>query len=362
MKTVSSGLAAHLQGTALSLATCWKIKRTDGAVMGFTSHDRDVVLDLSDGDGAVTYAAATGFTRTRIENSTGLATDNLDVAGILESATVTAADIRAGRYDFAEVKIFDVNYTDISQGVLMLRRGHIGEIRTEGGLFVAELRGLIERYAQEIGELYGAACRADLGDGRCKVRTHPPVWQPATAYTVRSAQDAGVGSVARPSIFNDRQFKCVGAGTSGASEPVWVTTLGDQTNDGTVVWESVRALTIEASVAMVTDNRDFTLAYTGDAPDALLTGGLLAFDASASPTSANVGLSMEVKSWDLANNQVTLFLPMPFDVAPGDAVTVRAGCAKSLGVCRDTFDNVLNLRGEPFVPGNDLLFRTPDAR
>lgn len=362
MKTISNGLAAHLQGTALTLATCWRIKRSDGKVMGFTSHDRDIAVDLGDGDGGVTYAAATGFTRTRIENTAGLATDNLDVAGILESAAITAADIRAGRYDFAEVKIFDVNYTDVSQGALLLRRGHIGEIRTEGGMFVAELRGLIERYAQEIGELYGAACRADLGDGRCKVRTDPPAWQPSTAYALRPIQEAGVGSLVRPSVFNDRQFKCVAAGTSGAGEPAWVTALGAQTSDGTAVWESIRALSVEASVATVTDNRDFTLAYLGDAPDALLTGGLLTFGASASPTSTNAGLSMEIKSWNLATKRVTLFLPMPFAVAPGDAITLRAGCAKSLAVCRDTFDNVLNFRGEPFVPGNDLLFRTPDAR
>jgi len=362
MKTVSSGLAAHLQGVALSLATCWKIKRTDGKVMGFTSHDRDIALDLADGDGVVSYAAATGFTRTRIENAVGLAVDNLDVAGILESAAVTAADIRAGRYDFAEVKIFDVNYADITQGALLLRRGHIGEIRTEGGMFVAELRGLIERYAQEIGELYSAGCRADLGDGRCKVRTNPPVWQPSTAYAVRPGRDAAMGSVIRPAVFSDRHFKCVGAGTSGASEPAWSTTVGTQTNDGTVIWESIRALTVEASVATVTDNRDFTFTYIGDAPDALFTGGLLTFDSTASPTAANAGLGMEIKTWDLANKRVSLFLPMPFDVLPGDAITLRAGCAKSLGVCRDTFDNVLNFRGEPFVPGNDLLFRTPDAR
>ena len=362
MKAVSSGLAAHLQGATLSLATCWKVKRADGTVMGFASHDRDIAFDLGDGDGVVTYAAATGFTRTRIETMAGLATDNLDVAGVLESAAVTAADIRAGRYDFADVKIFDVNYADTAQGALKLRRGHIGEIRTEGGMFVAELRGLIERYAQEIGELYSAACRADLGDGRCQVRASPPLWQATTAYAGRQAQDAAIGAVVRPSVLNDRHFKCVGAGTSGASEPAWTTTLGAQTNDGTVVWESLRALTVEASVATVTDNRDFTLTYPGDAPDALFTGGLLTFAASASPTAANAGLSMEIKTWTLASKRVALFLPMPFDVSPGDAVSLRAGCAKSLSVCRDTFDNVLNFRGEPFVPGNDLYFRTPDAR
>ena len=115
-------------------------------------------------------------------------------------------------------------------------------------------------------------------------------------------------------------------------------------------------------MAAVIDSREFTLDYIGDAPDALFTGGLLTFDSSASPTSANAGLSMEIKTWDLANKRVTLFLPMPFDIVPGDLVALRAGCSKSLAVCRDTFDNVLNFRGEPYVPGNDLLFRTPDAR
>ena len=362
MKTVASGLAAHLQGSSLTLATCWKITRKDGKVMGFTAHDRDIVFDLGDGGGAVTYVAATGFTRTKIENAAGLAVDNLDVAGVLESAAITAADIRAGRYDFADVKVFDVNYADLSHGALALRRGQIGEIRTEGSLFVAELRGLVERYAQEIGELYGPACRADLGDTRCTVRTSPPVWQAATAYAVRQPRDAATGAVVRPSVYNDRHFQCLTAGTSGASEPAWTTTLGGLTNDGTVVWQTMRALTVEASVAAVTSNRVFTLAYAGDAPDALLTGGLLTFITSASPTASNAGLHMEVKTWSLASKTVTLFLPMPFAIVPGDAVTLRAGCAKSLAVCRDTFDNICNLRAEPFVPGNDLLFRTPDAR
>ncbi|MFQ5774205.1 MAG: DUF2163 domain-containing protein [Kiloniellaceae bacterium] len=362
MKTVSAALAAHLSGAALTLATCWKVKRTDGTVLGFTAHDRDIVFDLGDGDGAATYAAASGFTRTGIESAAGFAADNLDVQGILDSTAIAAADIRAGRYDFAEVKVFEVNTADLGQGALKLRRGHIGQVRAEGGLFVAELRGLIERYAQEIGELYGPSCRADLGDARCKARLDPPVWQPATAYAVRAARDAASGSVVKPSAFNDRHFKCVQAGTSGATEPAWNTTFGGQTADGGALWEAIRALTVEATVDTVTDNRTFTLTYGGDAPDALLTGGLITFLDGASPGPANAGLKMEVKSWSLATKTIALFLPMPFAVASGDAVTVQAGCDKSLAVCRDTFDNVENFRGEPFVPGNDLLFRTPDAR
>ena len=362
MKTVSSELAAHLAGAALTLATCWKVARRDGTRLGFTSHDRDLVFDLGDGEGALTYVAASGFTRSNISAMAGFAADNLDVEGVLDSAAITAADLRAGRYDFAEIKIFEVNYADLSQGALKLRRGQVGQVRAEGSLFVAELRGLAERYAQEIGEVYTPACRADLGDARCQVRLRPPVWQASTAYTLRQARDAGTGSVVRPSVFNDRQFRCVQAGTSGASEPAWNLSLGGQTSDGGAIWETGRALTIEANVAAVTDNRSFSLDYTGDAPDALLTGGLVAFTGEASPQPLNLGLKMEVKSWVLSSQTLNLFLPMPFAVAPGDSLTVAAGCDKSLGVCRDTFDNILNFRGEPYVPGNDLLFRTPDAR
>ena len=32
-----------------------------------------------------------------------------------------------------------------------------------------------------------------------------------------------------------------------------------------------------------------------------------------------------------------------------------------LAVCRDALDTVHNVRGDPHVPGNDLMFRTSDA-
>ena len=60
----------------------------------------------------------------------------------------------------------------------------------------------------------------------------PPLWQASTAYSLRPARDAALGSLVRPAAFNDRQFRCVQAGTSGTSEPVWNLTLGGQTADG----------------------------------------------------------------------------------------------------------------------------------
>jgi uncharacterized phage protein (TIGR02218 family) len=37
------------------------------------------------------------------------------------------------------------------------------------------------------------------------------------------------------------------------------------------------------------------------------------------------------------------------------------GCDKRLETCRDRFANTLNFRGEPHLPGNDLLTRYPGS-
>ena len=37
------------------------------------------------------------------------------------------------------------------------------------------------------------------------------------------------------------------------------------------------------------------------------------------------------------------------------------GCNKNFATCRDRFANAVNFRGEPYLPGNDLLTRYPGA-
>jgi hypothetical protein len=60
MKAVSASLAAHLTGPVTTLATCWRITRTDGVVFRFTDHDRDLVVD-----GEV-YEASAGYSWTEL--------------------------------------------------------------------------------------------------------------------------------------------------------------------------------------------------------------------------------------------------------------------------------------------------------
>ncbi|RDE04813.1 DUF2163 domain-containing protein [Sphingomonas aracearum] len=57
--------------------------------------------------------------------------------------------------------------------------------------------------------------------------------------------------------------------------------------------------------------------------------------------------------------RVTLRSAPVLPVAAGDLVEVSEGCDKRLETCAGRFANVANFRGEPFLPGMDLLTRYP---
>ena len=49
------------------------------------------------------------------------------------------------------------------------------------------------------------------------------------------------------------------------------------------------------------------------------------------------------------------------DVVPGCTVELREGCDKRFQTCESRYANAANFRGEPHLPGNDLLTRYPGA-
>ena len=87
MKPISSALEAHLAGELTTLAYLVKITRTDGVIKGFTTFDQNLVIS------GVTYKADGALTPSALQSSSGLATDNLEVTGILNSADIVDADI-----------------------------------------------------------------------------------------------------------------------------------------------------------------------------------------------------------------------------------------------------------------------------
>jgi uncharacterized phage protein (TIGR02218 family) len=48
-------------------------------------------------------------------------------------------------------------------------------------------------------------------------------------------------------------------------------------------------------------------------------------------------------------------------ISAGDLARVREGCDHTIATCASRFANSVNFQGEPFLPGNDILTRTPGA-
>ena len=71
----------------------------------------------------------------------------------------------------------------------------------------------------------------------------------------------------------------------------------------------------------------------------------------------NAGLRGVVVS--SAGTQITLRDLPAFAIEPGALLRIEHGCDKLFATCRTRFANAENFRGEPHLPGNDLLTRYP---
>jgi len=160
MSGVNAALADHLARGVTTVARCWAITRADGVVLGFTDHDTELSFE------GITFAAASGMTASALVQGTGLAVDNAEAVGALSHDSLAEAEIAAGRFDNAGVRIWLVNWAETEARHLQFH-GHIGELRRKGAVFEAELRGLSERLNQPRGQVYQGPCPAILGDARC---------------------------------------------------------------------------------------------------------------------------------------------------------------------------------------------------
>ena len=166
----AEALHGHLVQGVTTVARCWDVRRKEGQRFGFTDHDLDLSFD------GVVFRADTGMSASALQQATGLSVDNSEAVGALSDASVTEADIAAGRYDGAEVVAWLVNWADVAARKVLFR-GTLGEITRRGGAFSAELRGLTEALNRPVGRVFQAPCTAVLGDVNCGVDVDDPAYR-----------------------------------------------------------------------------------------------------------------------------------------------------------------------------------------
>ncbi len=231
MKLILAGMRTHLDLTVTSLTSIWRLTRVDGTEFYFTDHDVDIV-GFDDGDGSATYLAKAGYNRTAVANNSALAVDNMDVEGVFDDDSIKEDELRAGLFDYATVRVSFVNWKDLSDGNIKMRKGRLGEIvLTPQGIFRTELRGLTQELSQNVVENYQAECRADLGDAKCKIPIQPPILGRNQAVTLGQnfrVVTLSTTGVTWGNLIQNPGFEAGAAGrTDSVTVPGWSVTSGE---------------------------------------------------------------------------------------------------------------------------------------
>ena len=284
MRTIGASLQTHLEGQVTTIATCWKFTRKDATVYRFTDHDAAIVI-AADG----TYSPIGSGTVSSLDSKSGASSDTMEAEIIFDSDAITETDIKNGKWDFATVEIFLINYGNTTQGTIGLLKGQIGEVEFDENRARVELMGLSQKLQQQIGRVYSYTCDANLGDTRCGV--------------------------------------------------------------------TIANYTFSGEISAVTDNANFQSLTLASGEDNYYKYGVITFTSGE-----NNGLQMEVKASDIPSGEsyvaIELFLPMPETVSSGDPFTIYAGCGKTATTdCKTKFNNLVNFRGFPFIPGQDEMMK-----
>lgn len=209
MKAGDTGINSHIQEYSTSLADFVKIARTDGINKGFTSLDVDLIYD------GLTYKASTAITRTNIETVEDLSVPNLDIEGLLDSTDISEDDIRQGKYQNAEVYFFTLNFRDVTDGIIKLQRGIIGQISLQDNIYVAELRGLTQKLNRPLLRTFTPECQHTFGINDGSI---------GCFFDLDTVKESGTVAT----ITSNRQFTLSG-----------LTSTDDDTfNQGKILWKS----------------------------------------------------------------------------------------------------------------------------
>ena len=272
--------ADQLAPEVTTIALCWRVARSDGVCLGFTSHDQPIDF------GGLRYEASPGMTPSAISGGLGLDVSTMEFAGALSAAAMTDADLTAGRFDAALLEIFMVDWAAPAAGALPIARGTLGAVTRDivagAGVFTATVRGPTAAFDALAIESCTPTCRAELGDRRCRVDL-TPLTMLAAAGPGSASDRVAIAGLAATDRFVDGRVRCLAGGNAG----------------------------LDARVTAV------------------------------------------------AGDTLILIEAFPYPVLPGDPVELREGCDKRLATCGVRFANAVNFRGEPQVPGTDVLTRFP---
>lgn len=275
------------------------------SAIAFTSNSRDMTLPGY----SVTFKAAPSITPTTVESALN-EPGTVEVLGAYLAESFDEDEVLNGKWDGAKVRVLVACWDDTTLGQWVVHEGDLGQFESFQTYFRAESRGYIARLNNEVSKATSRLCRVkEFRDSECG-HTNTTVDIGGTAYNITTPAFTGltVGVVVdRYTLYFNKE--------AGAAND-WPTGFFDH---GTII---------------------------------------------ANSTTVDLG-SIKRAIKEHANgasyHEIILRQPFPFTVTAGDTFDLVAGCDRTLEDCL-LYGNVVNFRGEPYVPGIEAANRVGTIR
>ena len=296
---------AALKRPSTGVCHCWRVTRIDATEYLFTDHDEEISVAVAGGDPTgsptpdlLTFSPVNSFAVTATKKAASLAVDNLSIVGTIDDSATPIG--------FSETDVLAELFSDATVEIWL-------------------------------------CCWTDLAVGL----------MPLKKGTMGTMVFRTSGFEAEMRGLSERLQRKVHKVFSIECDAV----LGD-TRCGVVLTGSP-GFTRAVTVSNVTDNRTFEC-------DLAEVEGWAQYGLASFIGGLNTGLSREIIEHIAAGGspstaQVTLLIPMPFDIVAGDTLNISAGCDKVFATCRDKFDNAVRHRGFHLLPLLETVAEFPDA-
>ncbi len=199
-------------GSLETVATFWRVARSDGMTLGFTTHDSDLWFD------GVLHRAVPGMLPSAIRRSANFEPDSADVEGALSHESISSEDLAAGRYDGARVAIGVVDWETRAWHVLY--RGAIGSVTEEDGKFTAQLASRKAELQRDPIPRTSPTCRAEFCGPGCTLSAARFTRDVALASASVAQNSVTISGLADPSIYRGGSLRVIDGPLAGAGGQV----------------------------------------------------------------------------------------------------------------------------------------------
>jgi len=378
------------QGVTLTHCVLLKIETVGGDIFGMTDLDEDIDYD------SVIYKTAVGATPSSFKSDNQLSVNTAELDGVIDVLGITRTNLENGLFDFASITQYRYDY--VAESMLeIITRGYWGESKLFKGHYIAELRSLSQRLQEPQGDLLSPTCRAALGDGECGIDIET---DPNAAKQTGTVNGIGLWTGDDVGKIDYGSNNCSLGVLPGHYTTKWIPVTPGQVlvisvrGDDPKHYAQTRTGGVCSDIALPTD-ADGTITMHAYTVPAGVEDFRLYYSASdnvnrrvfvhdqADPTSGlrkdfqsddfahgeknsyrygvvewltgdNTGATMEVVESDIDGSFI-LFESMYAQILPGDTFSVYRGCDRTVLTCEVVFDNVINFRGEPGIPGQDAI-------